>query len=119
MRSPGRATAGSPVAARKTGPALEAAYQFILWLSPTIGSFSRRCKFTLGDRMETTALDELERLIEATYARQRRKLLTQANLGVQKLRILCRIARERHYQHPRKYERVMRVIDDTGSLIGG
>ena len=52
--------------ARTTGPALETAYRFTLWLIPTVEKFPRSQKFLLGDRIQTTALDLLERLIEAT-----------------------------------------------------
>jgi hypothetical protein len=46
--------------ARRTGPALEAMYQFLLWLIPTVDKFPRSQKFVLGDRMETAALDVLD-----------------------------------------------------------
>jgi len=55
--------------ARETDPALEAMYQFITWLVPTVEKFPRSQKFLLGDRIQTSALDVLERLIEATYTR--------------------------------------------------
>jgi len=43
--------------ARRTGPALEAMYQFLLWLVPAIDKFPRNQKFVLGDRIEAAALD--------------------------------------------------------------
>ena len=55
--------------ARRTGPALESMYRFVLWLVPTVEKFPRRQKFLLGDRLQATALDVLERLVEATYTR--------------------------------------------------
>ncbi len=42
-------------AARKTGPALEALYRFLLWLVPTVEKFPRSQKFLLGDRIQATA----------------------------------------------------------------
>ena len=59
--------------ARQTGPALETMYRFLLWLVPAVEKFPQRQKFLLGDRIQTTALDVLERLIEATYTRARRQ----------------------------------------------
>jgi hypothetical protein len=56
---------------RQGGPALESAYRFLLWLIPAVEKFPRSQKFLLGDRIQSTALDVLERLIEATYTRQR------------------------------------------------
>ena len=57
--------------ARRTGPALEKMYQFILWLIPTLDKFPRHQKFLFGDRIQAAALDTLEGLIEATYTRNR------------------------------------------------
>ena len=78
--------------ARETGPALEAHYRFIVWLVPTLERFPRSQKFFLGDRIQSVALDVLEALIEATYTRQRRDHLARANLGIEQLRFLCRLA---------------------------
>jgi len=81
-------------AARITGPALEAHFQFILWLIPTVEKFPRGKKFLLGDRIQSTALDVLESLVEATYTRDRRALLARANLAIEKLRFFFRLAVE-------------------------
>ena len=62
---------GSERGARRVGPALESMYRFVLWLVPTVEKFPRRQKFLLGDRLQATALDVLERLVEATYTRDR------------------------------------------------
>ena len=56
---------------RATGSALEAHYRFLLWLIPALSRFPRDQKFLLGDRIQGTALDVLERLIEATYSKRR------------------------------------------------
>ncbi len=52
-----------------TGAAIEPQYQFIMWLVPTIEKLPTSHKFTIGERIETTALDVLDALIEATYTR--------------------------------------------------
>ena len=80
--------------ARTTGAALEAHYRFVVWLVPTLERFPRSQKFLLGDRMQHTALDVLERLIEATYTRRRGGQLALANIGIEKLRFLCRLAHD-------------------------
>ena len=58
-------------------------YRFVLWLVPTVEKFPRRQRFLLGDRLQATALDVLERLVEATYTRDRRRHLDAANLGIE------------------------------------
>ena len=104
---------------RKMGPALEAMNVFIRWLIPTIEKFPRSQKFLLGDRLQTTALDVLENLIEATYVRDRREALKAANLGLEKLRHLIRLAFDLRYLDPRRYEFSAREIDGVGRLVGG
>ena len=61
--------------ARRMGPALESMYRFVLWLVPTVEKFPRRQKYLPGDRLQATALDVLERLVKATYTRDRRRHL--------------------------------------------
>jgi hypothetical protein len=104
---------------RHLGPALEAHQRFLTWLIPTLEKFPRAQRFLLGDRIEGTALDVLERLIEATYTRERRLYLQQANLGLTKLRHLLRLAHDLRYLDARRYEYAARAIDDTGRLVGG
>lgn len=105
--------------ARQTGPALEAMYRFMLWLIPTVEKFPRSQKFLLGDRIQSTALDVLERLIEATYTRARRPALLAANLGLEKLRFQFRLATDLHYLDLRRYEHAARARDEVGRLVGG
>lgn len=105
--------------ARRTGPALEAHQQFLLWLVPAVERFPRRQKFLIGDRIQTTAFDVLDALIEATYTRERRQHLIRANLGLEKLRILFRIATELKLLDLDRYEHAARAIDDIGRRVGG
>jgi hypothetical protein len=43
--------------ARKTGAAVEANFQFLMWLVPAIEKFPRTQKFLLGDRIQITAFE--------------------------------------------------------------
>jgi hypothetical protein len=94
-------------------------YRFTLWLVPTVEKFPRSRKFLLGDRIQTTALDVIERLIEATYTKARGTSLQSANLGIEKLRLLFRLATEMRYLDPQRYEHAARNLDEVGRLIGG
>ena len=54
-------SAGGGQGARRTGPAVESMYRFVLWLAPAVEKFPRRPqKFLLRDRLQATALDDLE-----------------------------------------------------------
>lgn len=104
---------------RRTGPALEQTYQFVLWLIPAVEKFPRAQKFLLGDRIQSTALDVMEGLIEATYTRDRGRLLVRVNLGIEKLRFLFRMAKDLKHLDPRRYEHAARNLDQIGRLVGG
>ena len=104
--------------ARVTGPAIERHYQFILWLVPALDRFPRAQRFLLGDRIQRAALDVLESLIEATYTRRRQAALARANLGIEKLRFLMRLAHDLRYLDRRRYEFAARSLDETGRKIG-
>ena len=105
--------------ARRTGPALEAMYRFILWLVPAVDKFPRSQKFLLGDRIQSTAIDVLERLVEATYTRERGTILTEANLGLEKLRFLFRLATDLRHLDMGRYEHAARALDEVGRMVGG
>jgi hypothetical protein len=104
---------------KRTGPALEAHYQFLLWLFPSVDRFPKAHKFVFGDRILNTALDVLENLVEATFTRDRKTHLARANLGIDKLRLLLRMAADFRFLDRRRYEHAVRSLDEIGRLIGG
>jgi hypothetical protein len=57
---------------KRTGLAVEAHYQFLLWLVPTVDRFPKSQRFVFGDRVINLALDILEFLVEATFTRDRK-----------------------------------------------
>ena len=105
--------------AKQSGVALEKAYQFILWLMPTVEKFPRSQKFLLGDRMQGAALDILEGLVEATYSRNRSPVMRAVNLKLEQLRFLFRLATDLKFLDLRRYEHAARAIDEIGRLVGG
>ena len=85
----------------------------------TVEKFPRSQKFALGDRIQSTALGVLEGLIEASYRRDRQQLLVQVNRGVEKLRILIRLASDLRCVDVRRYEFAARALDEIGRMVGG
>jgi hypothetical protein len=83
-----------------------------------VDKLPRAQKFLLGDRIQSTAMDILEALIEATYTQDRRGHLTRANLGLEKLRHFFRLAVELRHLDERRYEHAARSLDETGRLVG-
>jgi hypothetical protein len=54
---------------KRAGPAVEAHYQFLLWLVPTVDRFPKSQKFVFGDRVLNLALDVLEGANEVVESR--------------------------------------------------
>ena len=115
-KSVGGCTA-EPNQACETGVALKSHYRFILWLVLAVERFPRSRRYLLGDRIQTTALDVLERLIEATYTKRRGSYLMAANLGLEKLRFLFRLARDLKILDLRRYEFAAGSIVETGRKV--
>ena len=81
--------------------------------------FPKRVRFTLSSRIDNLALDVLEQIVEARYTKDKSTVLRQANLQLEKLRVLLRISHdERHLDH-KGFEHVARNIDEAGRMIGG
>lgn len=104
---------------RRGGIALEKCYQFLLWLVPAVEKFPKSQKFLLGDRIQNLALDVQENLIEATYSKNPVPHLAAANLRLEKLRYLFRLALDLKHLDPRRYEFAARALDEIGRMVGG
>jgi len=104
---------------KRTGPAVEAHYQFLLWLVPAVDRFPKSQKFVFGDRVIKLGLDILKILVEATFTRDRRTHLASANLSIDKPRFLIRMSADFRYLDRRRYEHAARSLDEIGRLIGG
>ena len=106
-------------AGRPNVAAVESCYQLVLWLIPVLDGLPRRQKFQLGDRLQSTALDVLDLLIEAAYTRERAALLQRANLSLEKLRFWVRLAKDLQLIDFKRYEHAARLIDALGRQVGG
>lgn len=72
-----------------------------------------------GDRIQKTALDVLEGLVDATYTRKRQSILKRVNLGLERLRYLMRLSYDLKYIEMRRYEHAIRKLDEIGRQVGG
>lgn len=98
--------------------ALTKTYDLILWLFPQISKFPRDYRYILGNRIENGLLDVMEQLIEARYTRDKAGLLQSANLALEKLRYLVRLAKDLKFFNTKKYEYISREINQAGIYVG-
>jgi len=65
------------------------------------------------------ALDVIEDIVEARYSREKRAILSRANLRLEKLRVLLRLCHTLGYLPHARYEYAARAINDVGRRLGG
>ena len=100
---------------------------FVLWerilgdlLDRTL-KFPKHARFTFSTRIDNHALDILEGLVEACYARPERKarLLARIDTRLAKLRVMLRLSFERGYLSRGGFAHVIASVDEAGRMLGG
>ena len=102
-----------------TPQAVQACHELLLWLIPHLDKFPRVRRFTLGERLESTLIEVLELLVEAAFSRVKQDALKRANLRLEVVRHLWRLAHELQVIPLRQYEHGARLMDDLGRQVGG
>lgn len=93
---------------------------FLKWLLTVTDSFPRKARFTFTTRIDNTALDLLEDIIECRYLPSVRKnRLISMNIRLEKMRILLRICTELRYLSPRQLEYGVVHINEVGKMVHG
>lgn len=94
-------------------------YEFLRWLMQRVAKYPRSYRFTLGDRTINLGLEILERLLEATYTKSKIEPLSSANLVLDKLRFMVRLAKDERCLGLSQYEFASREMTEIGRQIGG
>jgi 23S rRNA-intervening sequence protein len=94
-------------------------YDLILWGCNHTSKFPRNHRFVLGERIERNLYGLLEILIRSKYARNKAKLLEEANLALEVLRFQMRLAKDLQCLKVNSYSHASKSIDDIGRQIGG
>lgn len=102
-------------------PVFTAWLAFLEWLLPVTDGFPHRARFTFTQRLQNLALDVAEDLVDARYAASGRKVevLRRANLRLEKLRVLLRLAHGQRHLATRQYEHAVRQLWEVGRMVGG
>ena len=94
-------------------------YDFLMYLIPQTSKFPRSQRYLLGERLETTACDALEILLEACYVQNKLALLQQANIKLEKIRYFNRLCKDLKLTNLHKYEVISKMVNDIGVQLGG
>ena len=99
--------------------AFQETYDLFLWLNNIIEKFPKTKKSVIGKRLEDTNLSLLENLICANKNYNKEAYLREADINLEKLRILVRISKDLKIMDFKKYETAEKKISKIGQLVGG
>lgn len=92
---------------------------FLLNLLSRTSKFRKDLRFTLTQRIDNTALDVMELLIEARWQKDKKRQLELISTYIDKLRILLRLALRLGALDKGGYEHLIRGLDEAGRMVGG
>lgn len=98
---------------------VDQAYDFTLWILNKVEGFPRSHRPLLGDRMVTASIDLLLLLVRAMYTANKAELLDRANLEINALRYLLRLAKDLKLLSIDSYEFAAKRGDEIGRMLGG
>jgi 23S rRNA-intervening sequence protein len=94
-------------------------YDYAKWIIERVDSFPKNQRFVFGQRLAGHALDIMELLVEAAYARDKTALLHTANRKIEMLRWLVRMAKDQTLFTARQYEFSCERLEECGRMTGG
>jgi hypothetical protein len=96
-------------------------YDLLTWLIPLTMQFPKSHRFVMALRVQDAALDLHELLVAAGKSQrgERRRLLLQADIRLEQLRLHWRLCHTLQLLERGRYEHGARLIDEVGRLLGG
>ena len=94
-------------------------HDLLLYVVPVLAKFPRDHKFTLGDRILARLLDVQECCVLAYYGRDKEGPLTEANLQLEMVRHLVRLAHDLKLVSHHQYEVLADKMEEVGRMVGG
>jgi hypothetical protein len=94
-------------------------YDYILYAYPIISRFPKQQRFVLGQRIEVVMLEIAERIVQANKLRNKRPVLFEIDILLEKLKLLIRLAKDLGMVSVRQYGLHCERLDEIGRLLGG
>jgi len=94
-------------------------YDLMLYSFPIIGRFPKEQRFVLGQQIENAMLDIGMMIVHANKLRQKKEMLYELDIALEKLRFLIRLSKDLKMMSVSKYGHHCERIDEIGKLLGG
>lgn len=99
-------------------PLFPKTYDMLRWLVPATLKYPREHRYALALRTQQAAFDFHELIIQARKTRNKRDLLTQADVKLEQVRLYLRLSHDLGLLSPRQYEYISREVSSVGALLG-
>lgn len=96
-------------------------YDFITWLLPLTQNFPRNQRFVVTQRLQNSALNFQELILEANALRgsARAERLRAADVELRKVRLYLRLSQKWDWIKEGQYHHVSSLVAEIGKLLGG
>ena len=94
-------------------------YDFLLYLYPVIAKFPKYEKFTLQTQIKNCVIDLERCVIKANRSTVKKSHLYEADVLLEELRMLIRLAHDLRYIASHQYGVICGKVAEIGSLLGG
>lgn len=94
-------------------------HDLLCYVIPYVSRFPRDQKFVLGDRIEVKLLAVQEQCLRAYFGSEKQAHLVEANLTLEVVRHLARLAHSLRLFSTHTYGVVSERVDEVGRMIGG
>lgn len=94
-------------------------YDFLLYIYPVVAKFPKFEKFTLQTQIKNCVLDLERFIIKANKSSTKKSHLYAADVLLEELRMLIRLAHDLRYINPHTYGVASGKINEIGALLGG
>ena len=90
----------------------------LLWIIPHIDKLPRNRRYTLGEKLENRIIAVLESLVAAAYAKQKKQVLSQANIDLEVSRHLWRLCYDFRAVSIGSYQHGSTLLFELGKQVG-
>lgn len=102
-----------------SSPIFVKTYDLMVWLAPILNGFPKDQRFRLAARLENSLFAFHEHLMRATRSKDKKPILMEADLELEKLRLYLRLAQDLKCLSFKQYEHAIRLCAEIGKLLGG
>ncbi len=96
------------------------AYDFLLWIKPTVQRFTKVHKYSLGIELEKETIELLKQIVRTNFKKDdRKKDIEECFVHYEIIKILIRVSKDYHLLNLKQYEFASQKLDEIGKLLGG